>query len=356
MQNQPFKIRSSSEQVADFLRDRIVSDHIQGNMPGVHALAEELGVHHTTAAEALGQLEREGYLKGAGPGRKRQILITENASVVGFRVGLLIYEPEDICAQYFNELRHCLDQAGHISVMADKSLVELNFEVKRLKRIVRPVKADVWIVIAATRDVQAWFVEQKIPVFALFGYSQTEGVARTGPMKGPQLREIIQRLAQLNHKRIVLLIAEQQQVNHPTSLVHAFLDELKLQGLPSGSYNLPYWKHHKGSLQNCLKASFQVTPPTALIMDDPMLVPAVLQFLNEHKLTIPGDVSLICLDGFPSFKWMDPPIYRLETDIQKSIRHAVRWVDRVAMGKGDSRKHNTKAKLIEGGSIGPARQ
>jgi DNA-binding LacI/PurR family transcriptional regulator len=91
-------------------------------------------------------------------------------------------------------------------------------------------------------------------------------------------------------------------------------------------------------------------------MDDPMLVPAVLQFLNERKLTIPGDISLISLDGFPSFKWMNPPVYRLETDIQKSIRHTVRWVDRVAMGKGDSRKHNTKAKLIEGGSIGPARQ
>ena len=29
---------------------------------------------------------------------------------------------------------------------------------------------------------------------------------------------------------------------------------------------------------------------------------AILQFLNQRKLTIPGDVSLICLDGDPSFK------------------------------------------------------
>lgn len=325
-------------------------------MPGVHALSAEMGIHHTTAAEALSQLETEGYLKNGGVGRKRKILIPGSAAGARLRVGLLLYEPEDIGTQFINELRHRLDQAGHVSLVADKSLVELKFEAKRLRNVVAAVKANVWIVVAASREVQAWFVEQKIPVFALFGYTQTEGVARTGPMKGPQLREIIQRLVLLKHERIVLLIAEQMIRDNPRSLVQAFLDELKAQGLPSGSYNLPYWNHEKGSLQNCLKALFQVTPPTALIMDDPMLVPAVLQFLNERKLAIPGDISLVCLDGDPSFKWMEPPLYRLEADIQISIRHAVRWVNRVAKGKADCRKHNTKAKLIEGGTIGPARE
>ena len=356
MHNQPFQVRSTSEQVAEFLRDRIKSGQLDGHMPGVHVLAKELGIHHTTAAEALGQLEREGYLKGEGAGKKRKILIPGTAEGVRLRVGLLFYEPEDIGTQFINELRHRLDHAGHVSVVADKSLVELHFEVKRLANVVRKTKADVWIVVAASREVQEWFVKQKIPVFALFGYAQTEGVARTGPMKGPQLRGIIQRLVQLNHQRIVLLIAEQLHRSHPGSMIQSYLDELKQQGLPAGSYNLPYWNHEKGSLQNCLQGLFQVTPPTALIMDDPMLVPAVLQFLNQRKLTIPGDVSLICLDGAPSFKWMEPPLYRLEADIQISIRHAVNWVNRVAKGKGDCRKHDTKAKLIEGGTIGPACQ
>ncbi len=356
MFKKPFQIRSTSEQVADFLRDRIKSGQLDGNMPGVHSLANELGVHHTTAAEALSQLEKEGYLKGAGAGKRRLILIPGKAGGVHLRVGLLFYEPEDSGNQYINELRHRLDDVGHVSVVADKSLVELHFEVKRLRNVVRKTKADVWIVIAASREVQEWFVKQKIPVFALFGYAQTEGVARTGPMKSPQLRDIVQRLVQINHERIVLLIAGQSHRSHPGSMIESYLDELKLQGLPSGSYNLPYWNHDKGSLQNCLNSLFQVTPPTAVIMDDPMLIPAILQFLNERKLTIPGDVSLICLDGDPSFKWMQPPLYRLETDIQLSIRHAVNWVNRVAKGKGNCRKHNTKAKLIEGGTIGPARQ
>lgn len=245
-------------------------------MPGVHALAAELGVHHTTAAEALMQLEREGYLKGAGAGKKRRILIPATSDKARLRVGLLFYEPEDSGTQFINELRHRLDQAGHASMVASKSLVELKFEVERLEKVVRAVKADVWLVIAASREVQEWFVEQKIPVFALFGDTQTEGVARTGPRKGPQLREIIQRLVQRNHKRIVMLIAEQLLRSHPGSLIHAYLDELKLQGVPSGSCNLPYWNHEQGSLQNCLNGLFQFTPPTALIMDDPMLLTRAL--------------------------------------------------------------------------------
>lgn len=81
-------------------------------MPGVHALSREFGVHHTTAAEALGQLEREGYLKGAGAGKKRQILIPGSADGVRLRVGILFYEPEDVGTQFISELRHRLDQAG----------------------------------------------------------------------------------------------------------------------------------------------------------------------------------------------------------------------------------------------------
>ncbi len=355
MQKQPFQARSTSEQVADHLRDRIKSGQLLGYMPGVHTLSKEYGIHHTTAAEALGQLQTEGYLKGSGAGKRREILIPEKAGGVRLKVAILLYEPEDIGTEHINELRHQLSNAGHDMVVAGKSLVELHFDVKRIRTVVRKTRADVWIVVAASREVQEWFVEQKIPVFALFGYAETEGVAHTGPRKSPQLREIVQRLVKLKHERIVLLIAEQAHRSHPGSLIESYLDELKLQGLPAGEYNLPYWNHEKGSLQNCLKASFQLTPPTALIMDDAMLVPAVLQFLNERKLTIPGDVSLICLDGDPSFKWMNPPLYRLETDLQISMRHAVNWVNRVARGKTNCRKHDTKAKLIEGGTIGPAR-
>jgi len=115
------------------------------------------------------------------------------------------------------------------------------------------------------------------------------------------------------------------------------------------------WNHKKGSLKDCLKAAFQVTPPTALIVDDSMLMPAVLQFLNQCKLAVPGDISLLFLNGDPSFKWMEPALSYLDVDRGASIRHAVRWVNRFAKGKDDRRKIPTKAKLIEGGTIGPAR-
>lgn len=323
-------------------------------MPGVHALSEELGVHHTTAAEALSQLEREGFLKGGGAGKKREILSPKNSDGIRLRVGILLYEAEDIGTEVINELLHRLNLVGHDPVVAGKSLVEIRFEVKRLGTVLREKRADVWIVLAGSLEVQEWFVERDIPIFALFGYNKVEGVTHTSPVKSPLIREIVQRLVSLKHKRIVLLIAEQLRKDSPVTLVKTFLDELELHGLSAGTYNLPEWNHEKGSLQICLKASFHVTPPTALIVDDPQLMPAVLQFLNQRKLVVPDDVSLICLDGDSSFKWMEPALSRLEADIEVSIRQAVRWVNRVAKGKDKPRKYMTKVKFIEGGTMGKA--
>lgn len=350
-----FQIRSTYEQVADFLLDAIKSGELHGHMPGVHALAKEFGIHHTTAAEALSQLEREGYLKGAGAGKKRKILIPGTAGGVRLKVAILLYEPEDIGTEFINELRHQLIHSGHDTVVAKESLVELKFGVKRLKKLVTATRADVWLVLAGSPEVLEWFAEQKLKTFALFSGSTVEGVARSGPGKGRLMREIVQRLVKLHHRRIVLLIAEQSRKERPSPVVQAYLDEVTRQGLPVGNYNLPDWNHEQGSLQACLKTLFQVTPPTALIVDDPLLIPAVLQFLNQMKLSIPDDVSLLCLDGHPSFKWLQPALLHTETDLLASLRHAVRWVNRVAKGKADCRKHNTIAKFIEGGTIGAAK-
>ena len=168
------------------------------------------------------------------------------------------------------------------------------------------------------------------------------------------MREIVQRLAKLEHRRIVLLTGEQNRKPNVGPTAKAFLDELESQGLSSGQYNLPDWSHHKDSLQACLSSLFQVTPPTAIIVGDSMLVPAILQFANHHKVSIPEDLSVICTDGHPSFKWMEPRLSCLEVDINIAIRHAVRWVNRFAKGKNDRRQFSTKAKLIEGGTLGPA--
>lgn len=310
-----FQSRSTSEQVTDFLRDAIESGELHGQMPGVHSLAREFGIHHTTAAEALGQLESEGYLKGAGAGKKRNILNPGTADGVRLKVAILLYEPEDIGTKFINELLHQLSDSGHETVVASKSLVELQFEAKHLRRLVAATRANVWLVLAGSPQVLEWFAEQKLKTFALFSGSTVEGVARSGPGKGRLMRAIVQRLIKLHHTRIVLLIAKNARTECPSPLVQAYLDELKTQGLPIGNYNLPDWNHEQGGLQACLKSLFQVTPPTALIVDDPLLIPAVLQFLNQMKLSIPGDVSLLCLDGHPSFKWLQPALVHTETDL-----------------------------------------
>ncbi len=353
MAKKPFYLRSAAEQVSDCLRDRIKRGRMQGRMPGVHPIAEELGVHHTTVADSFRQLEKEGYLKSEGVGKPRSIVLPSVAGGVRLKVAILLYEPQDIGTQLINELRHQLDRAGQDTVVAAKSMVELDFKVSRIKNLVKRTQADAWLVIAGSKPVLTWFAEEEIETFALFGYSP-ERISHSAPAKGPIIEQLTQRLLELGHERIVMLIGEQFRGPQMSLLARIFLETLEGHGLVPGDYHLPDWSYDRGSLQKCLTNLFQVTAPTALIVDDPLLISTIQQFANQRKLSIPQDLSLACLEGHPSFNWMEPTLCRLESNFDGCIRHAVRWVNRLAKGDNERFIGVTKAKFIEGGTIGPA--
>jgi hypothetical protein len=44
----------------------------------------------------------------------------------------------------------------------------------------------------------------------------------------------------------------------------------------------------------------------------------------------------------------------MKWDLQKVVKHVVRWANSVAIGKDDHRQKLYDAELVEGGTIGPA--
>jgi DNA-binding LacI/PurR family transcriptional regulator len=108
-------------------------------------------------------------------------------------------------------------------------------------------------------------------------------------------------------------------------------------------------------LYDRLNSLFKHSSPTALIIDEVPLYLAVERHLARLGLLTPGDVSLICLDPGPAFKWFRPPVSHIAWDSRPMVNRIVKWAENVARGRDDRRQSFTKAGFIEGGTIGPAR-
>lgn len=349
-------ILSPSQQVAQFLRTRLLRGAWNTRMPGAPQLAEEFGIDRKTVEAALKLLERDGLLIPQGPGKKRKIHLPKNLTPTKLRIALLACENSDRSLNYMVEIHHSLSEDGHIAFYAPRYLNDLNMDVKRVARMVKQTEADAWIVISASREVLEWFSEQSFPSFALFGRRIGLQIPSVGPNKLPPLLDATRALIQLGHRRIVLMVRPRRRLPVPGTAETAFLDELKKHGLSVGDYNLPPWEESIEDYHARLEVLFRSTPPTALIVDEVVLFLATQQFLAKKRLRVPQDVSLVCTDTDQCFDWCQPEISRISWDIAPVVRRVVRWASQVSHRKIDFRQTLTPARFITGGTIGPARR
>lgn len=350
-----FRILSASEQVAERLRVDIRRGTWSHKMPGEHRLVAELGTSHDTVKEALRKLEKEGLLLNQGPGKKRLISLDGNASpATSLHVQILLYEKGDSKLGLVLELLHGLHVAGYQVAFAEKTLMGLGMDVKRVARFVENTAADAWIIIAGSRDVLDWFVAHPTPAFALFGRLVNVRLASTSPKKAEVYTEVVDRLVELGHTRIVHLVREERRKPAPGLLERLFLERLEKHGIQAGAYNLPDWEESPASLYALMESLFQHTPPTAMLIDGSVLYHAVRSYLSNHRIIVPDQISLICTDPDPSFEWCLPTVTHMDWDSRAMIQRVFKWADNISRGKDDRRKTSQKAHLVTGGTIGPA--
>jgi DNA-binding LacI/PurR family transcriptional regulator len=354
---QPVVFLSITDQVAAHLRAEILRGRWRGSMPGKHQLAVELGVNNKTVEAALRQLEKTGLLIPQGAGRTRRIRARRLAAARPLRIVLLLHERgDDRKVEHHIELLHGLREAGHLVGSAAQSLVDLRFDPGRVAALVRATKADAWIVCAGSRDVLEWFTRQPAPAFALFGQRAGLPIAAAGPDKPPAMTEATRCLLALGHRRVVLLSRKPRRRPTPAPSETAFLNALREKHIPVGDYNLPDWEETAAGFQRCLDSLFQVTPPTALIVDEASWFIAAMQFLLRRRIRVPQDVSLVCTDDSPAFACCEPPVACITWDSGPVIRRIIRWAANVSHGKADLRQTLTPSRFVPGGTIGPARR
>lgn len=345
-----------TDQVTERLRRGMSEGRWRGALPGRNHLAEELGCSPWTVEEAIKRLTTEGWLVSPGAGHRRRITLTGNLAHRSLRVGILLYERIDEKLDYIVDLEHKLFEAGHVPVIPPKTLFDLKMSVDRIGKLVGSMEADAWVIQSGSSEVLKWFAEQPTPAFALAGRRRGVDIASTGPDKIPAGQAAVRRLVELGHRRIVMISREERRKPAPGLMERAFLNELGSLGIAtSPNYNLPDWDDTVEGLYGRLDSLFRLSPPTALIIDEVPLYLAAERHLARLGFLAPADVSLICQDPGPAFKWFRPSVSHIAWDSRPMINRIVRWTGNVARGKDDRRQTFTKAKFIEGGTVGPAR-
>lgn len=347
-----FKPLSVAEQLVAHLREAISRGELSGHMPGIRSLANSLGVSSNTVTAAVEQLEREGFLKPQGHGRRSLIVFPDDFVHPAFRVTLLPYERDDIQQDFVVEIQQRLREAGHDVHVAEKSLMDMRLKISQIARLASKTKTDAWVIFSAPQDILEWFATQSTPSFALFGRFRRLEIAGIGLDKSPAFRSAIRRLAELGHRRIVLLQPKHNRLPMPALLVRESLEEMEANGIKTGPYNIPDWEQSPEGLRKRLDALFAVSPPTALIMDRPNELISAQLYLAKRGIFAPRDISLIS-DDDPTFEWCETPVCCIKWQSRPWVNRVVEWVGNIANGKDDRRRSFTKAKFVERGSIGP---
>ena len=343
---------SITDQVAEHLRAEILRGRWSGSMPGKHRLAAELGINNKTVEAALRQLEKTGLLLPQGAGRSRRINPRRRTSSRGLRIALLLNElPHDAKSELHLAITHALTDAGHATVVGARSLDALGFDPKRVAKLVRETNADAWIIYGGSRDVLEWFASQPTPAFALFGHRIGVSIPAVSPDKPPAVAAATRHLIKFGHRRIVLICRKIRRLPRPGLSETVFLETLRAHDCPAGDYNLPDWEETNEGFQECLRALFRVTPPTALIVDEVPYFVAAMQFLVSRGIRVPRDVSLVSTDDDPAFAHCNPPIACITWDSRPVLRRILQWADQVSRGKPDLRQTLTPAKFIPGGTV-----
>lgn len=327
-----------------------------GTLPGRDRLAKELGCSSGTVEEAMQRLSREGLLVSQGSGRPRKIVLSGKVKRAStFRVSVLCYEKSDLQGHpVLNTLKSQLQNAGYDASFASKAMLDLEMNVERIARYVEKTDTDAWVVIAGSREVLEWFSEYSTPAFALYGRAANIPLASTGPRKAGTLTKLIDRLYGLGHRRMVMLAREERRKPVPGVFERLFFEKLKEKNIQTSSYNLPDWSDDSEGLCRAIDSLFQHTPPTAIIADEPAVLMAVLQHMGRLGIRVPEQVSLACLEDSLVFNWCFPAITHITWDPNSLIRRVVKWADNVSQGKEDHRKTLINARLVLGGTLGPA--
>lgn len=350
--------RSLVRQSADLIRERIEAGHLGPTLPGEHELARMLDVSRPTIRGALNLLHEEAVVGAATTGVARQVGKnwfgrTKAGPLVRFLLAGPLHERSAGFQAGMRQMRERLASHGASVVFQ----VSPAFRTTRPQRILAKETAgsdcDVWVVVDATPQIEAWLAAKQLPCVCLGG-SYRHQLPRTGGDGDQAIRDAAMSLLALGHRHIVYPLHNAYGVQ----MVATFRAVLEEHGVVwDEAFHAPHWKDHAANFFPILGRMFaSAKAPTAFLTLGVRNLLPVLTWLGHHRLRVPEDVSLISMIDDPLLEFLYPPITSYILDRDKLCHAAVDMALRVARsGKPFDQAQMIPMRRVEGRSTGPAK-
>jgi GntR family transcriptional regulator of arabinose operon len=349
--------RSLVRQSADLIRERIEAGQLGPSLPGENELARKLDVSRPTIREALGLLEQEAVVAAATTGVARQVKAGWfGRNKAGPTVRILLAAPLHERSAGFQagmrQLRERLASHGAAVVFQVSPAFRTNRPQRILAKETVGSDCDVWVVVDATPQIEAWLEARNLPCVCVGG-SYRHHLPRTGGEGDQAIRDAAKSLLALGHRRIVYPLHNAYGVQ----MVAAFREVLTEHGVQwDEAYHAPHWKDHAANFFPMLGRMFaSAKPPTAFLTLGVRNLLPVLTWLGHHGLRVPEDVSLISMIDDPLLEFLYPQVTTYILDRDKVCHAAADLALRVARsGKPFDQARMIPMRRIEGRSTGPA--
>lgn len=350
-------------QAVDSLRRGIAGGEWTEVLPPERALCESLHISRSTLRRALDKIEEEGLIAKGRSGKRRRIIASPHPS--SFESGprgtrsivWLTRQPlldlPSINLRLIAQLQSRLsahDCILNVVRVPDKPLANPD---AHMEDWLKELSANAWILHLMPEGVQQWFYRHQ-PVTCIVG-SRAPGVAlasieidSTAP-----LQHAVAMLRRHGHQRVGLIRPEQHLVGEER-LEESLLELFEDPSLPT-VLACPSDPTRMARRFKKVFASKRGSLPTALICSTPRLALFTLTWLQQHRIPVPGQVSLIVLRSQPILDFASPSLAHYTIHEERAITQLLpRLLDLLQTHVCSTSHINLIPEFVPGDSLGAA--
>ena len=333
------------------------ADRSVGKQPTIYDVARHAGVSHQTVSRLLKgdpgikPLNRERVLKaldelGYRPNLTARSLATNRSHRVAALTQEITQVGPGMVAQGASEEARAHGYVLDIITLdvGDRANVE-----EAIKLVNQHDVAGI-LALASTDELRDAFESARFPVPVVIPFGMVAGDSGAPDMRGEAIRELIDHLVELGHRRFLHLAG-------PGTWVAArnrrqdFDDALAAHGLALEAVVHGDWSAKSG--YDAVRALQPGLSSTAIVAaNDQMAIGAILA-LSELGLRVPEDVSVTGMDDIPEAAYVRPPLTTIQLGLAEEGRDTFRQLLALMTGE-ETERRPTPAKVVLRRSTGPA--
>ncbi len=330
----------------------------RGELPGQHALCDQLVISRTTLRAALQDLARRKLisLRQGAPTLVHRLAARASAQPSVNQVVVVLPEPlwrlRPAVARWVGELGPLLQRSGLEMRLSEGGQYFGRRPEARLEKLVRMHPRSAWVLFASTDLMQRWFAARQLPVVLVGPVFAGVDLPSIEYDHAAIAQHAAAQFTSAGHRQTAILLQHTGSAADATTC-DAFAAARRAGAPP------PLVLEHDGSLAQIhsrLVRLARVTPrPTALFITKSLSLPAVLTILPRLGLEIPRDLSVICREDDAFAEYLVPAVARYRSDSSAIARKLAVALARLAAGETLKLTHDRlMPRFVAGQSIGPA--